>query len=112
MANIKLGQKNIKSILSELRNELLKVYKDRLVSLIFYGSYARGEAGEGSDIDVAVVLSGEVYPGMEIDNMLNLITDLNLKYNALISVYPVSKDALCNVKSPLLLNVQREGINL
>ena len=112
MPNTKLGQRDIEDILSELRNGLQGIYRDRFVSLILYGSYARAEAGEGSDIDVAVVLKGEVAPGREIDNMLDLITDLNLKYNTLISVYPVSEVALHSVRSPLLLNIQREGINL
>lgn len=87
----KLGEKNIENILHELKQELKRVYKNRLVSLILYGSYARGEAGADSDIDV-VVLKGDVIPDREIDYMLDTITDLGLKYNTLISIYPVSED--------------------
>jgi len=51
-----------------------------------------------------------VRPGKEIDRMIDIITDLQLKYNALISVYPVSEKKYMTVKSPILLNVHREGI--
>ncbi len=51
----KLGKKIIENILSELKRELKQLYQNRLVSIILYGSYARGEAGEDSDIDVVVL---------------------------------------------------------
>lgn len=108
----KLGEKNIENILSELKRGLRRLYQERLVSVILYGSYARGEAGEDSDIDVVVVLKGNVVPGREVDCMLAMITDLGLKYNTLISIYPVSEDYMQSVKSPLLLNVRAEGITL
>ena len=80
--------------------------------LIIYGSHARDEAGKDSDIDVVVVLEGDVFLGREIDRMLDIITDLNLKYNVLISVYPASQKSLKKIKSPLFLNIQREGISI
>ena len=106
------SDRQLQNILRELKKELLTIYGDRLKRLILYGSYARGEAWGGSDIDVAVLLDGKVSPGREIDRMLDVITDINLKYNMLISVYPVSEAALRTIKSPLLLNVQREGISI
>lgn len=108
----KLSEKNIENILHELKQELKLVYKNRLVALILYGSYARGEAGVDSDIDVVIVLKGHVIPGREIDYMLDTITDLGLKYNTLISIYPVSEGYMQSAKSPLLLNVRAEGITL
>ena len=105
-------QKNIIKILAELKRGLRRLYSDRLISIILYGSYARGEALKDSDIDVTVVLKGGVRPGREIDYMLDVVTDLNLKYNTLISICPVSENAFKTVKSPLILNVRQEGICL
>ncbi len=107
-----MDKRDIKDIVAELKKRLRLFYGKRLGAVILYGSYARNEAKKDSDIDIAVVLKGEVLPGTEIDNMLDIITDLNLKYNMLISVYPVSEDLLRTIKSPLHLNVQREGINI
>src|SRR3989304_5424971 len=105
-------QKNIIKILAELKRGLRQLYSDRLISVILYGSYARGEALKDSDIDLVVVLKGGVRPGREIDYMLDVVTDLNLKYNTLISICPVSENAFKTVKSPRILNVRQEGIFL
>lgn len=76
------GFRGIENILQELKKELKSLYGGRLKKLILYGSYARAEAGKDSDIDVVVVLlDGDVLPGREIDRMIDIITDLNLKYN-------------------------------
>lgn len=108
----KLEIKDVQKILSELKENLSRLYGERFIKLILYGSYARDEAWEGSDIDVVVLLAGEVSPMREIDRMLDVITDSNLKYNTLISVYPVSENSLKTVKSPLLLNIQKEGVSV
>ena len=87
-----------------------KLYGKRLKYIILYGSYARGSATEDSDIDLLIVLEGDVKPGEEIDRMIEIITEINLRYNVLISVYPVSEGDYKKVNSPLLINVRREGI--
>jgi len=101
----------IEHILKEFREKVEKLYGKRLKKIILYGSYARGQANdEHSDIDLAVVLDGDISPGKEIDRMIDIITDINLDYGVLLSVYPVSENDYRSVNSPLLLNVRREGI--
>jgi len=100
----------IKKILNEFREEIEKLYSNRLKSIILYGSWARGDATEESDIDVLIVLEGKVIPGKEIDRMIDVITEINLKYGVLISVYPVSEEDYSTINSPLLINVRREGV--
>lgn len=100
----------IKEILKEFKKEIEKLYGKRLKDVILYGSWARGEATDESDIDLLIVLEGRVIPGKEIDRMINIITEINLKYRVLISVYPVSEQDYSTVKSPLLINVRREGV--
>ena len=100
----------IQEILEEFRQEVQKIYGPRLRDIILYGSWARGDATEESDIDLLIILAGEVVPGQEIDRMVDVITDINLKYGELISVYPTSEADFINVNSPLLINVRREGI--
>ena len=87
-----------------------ELYGKRLKNVILYGSYARGEATDDSDIDMAVVLEGDISPGREIDRMIDIITDMNLKHNILISIYPVSEIDYLTLKSPLLMNVRKEGV--
>ncbi|NLG84679.1 MAG: nucleotidyltransferase domain-containing protein [Firmicutes bacterium] len=99
-----------KNIIEDFKQEIRKVYGKRLKKIILYGSYARGEATKDSDIDLLIVLEGNVISGQEIDKMIDVITDINLKYGVLISVYPVSEDDYQKVNSPLLINVRREGV--
>ncbi|MGM0510888.1 MAG: nucleotidyltransferase domain-containing protein [Thermoplasmatota archaeon] len=99
----------IEKVIKELKIELEKLYEDRLEEIILYGSYARGEETPDSDIDIAVILSDEVKKGEEIDRMIDIITDLNLKYDVLISIYPVSKDDYEHLGSPIIKNMRREG---
>lgn len=47
--------KDIEPILDEAKERLQKIYGERLKGLILYGSYARGDATEGSDIDLIIV---------------------------------------------------------
>lgn len=100
----------IKEVLKKLKEEIEKLYGKRFKNIVLYGSWARGEATDKSDIDVIIILKGRVIPGKEIDRMIDIITEINLEYGVLISVYPVSEDDYFTVNSPLLINVRREGI--
>lgn len=54
---------DIQPLLTDLRAALEELYGDRLVRLVLYGSQARGDAHDESDVDVLVVLEGPVKPG-------------------------------------------------
>jgi uncharacterized protein len=99
----------IKGALREFRAEIGRLYGERLEDVILYGSWARGEGTEVSDIELLIVLKGNVAPGREIDRMIDIITEINLKHRVLLSVYPVSDEDYATVNSPLLVNVRREG---
>ncbi len=87
----------------KLKNYIVK-------NIVLYGSWVRGDATEESDIDLIIVLEGKVITGEEIDRIINIITDINLKCDVLISLYPVSEEDYSTVNSPLLINERREGI--
>ena len=101
---------DIDEILKELKAGVLKLYGNRLKGIVLYGSWARRQANEDSDIDLMIVLACDVAAGKEIDRLIDIITDLNLKYNVLLSVYPVSEKDYKSVNSPILLNIRKEGI--
>lgn len=102
----------VREILEDLQSALKQLYGDRLQRVILYGSWARGEANEDSDIDVLVVLKGAIVPGREIDQMLDLVVEIEWKYDVLLSVHPVSEEDYQVRQSPLLINVRREGIEV
>lgn len=100
----------MKQVIKEFVRRTQLLYGDRLKRILLYGSCARNEATAESDIDLAVVLAGDVVPGKEIDRMIDIITDINLEYGVLLSVYPVSEEDYRSTNSPLLMNIRREGI--
>ncbi len=103
---------NLQAILSELKAGLEDLYQDNLVKVLLYGSQARGDAREGSDIDVMIVLRGDFRRSAEMERTSHLISDLSLKYDTVISRFFVSEAAFEEQQSPLLRNVRRKGVPL
>ena len=101
----------IEPILKEVKNEILKLYGKRLSKMILYGSWARGEATEYSDIDLLIVLKGRMNEKKETDRR-DIIYDLILKYNAEISNFVVSENRYKISNMPFYLNVRNDGIDL
>jgi predicted nucleotidyltransferase len=75
----------LKNILMQLRSHFEQLYGDRLTQMVLYGSQARGDAHPDSDIDVLVVLKAPVQAGEEIDRTLQIVADLSLQNDEVIS---------------------------
>ncbi len=98
--------------LAVLMKQLRVIYSDRLQGLYLYGSYARGTAHEGSDIDVLLVLQGTVKPAEEINRISAIVPDLCLQSGFLISIYPVSTTWFQTRQSPFSMTVRKEAVPL
>ncbi len=103
---------DITPMLQALRRALGALYGHRLDRLVLYGSYARGEATEDSDVDVVVVLKGPVDTWEELDRMAAPAYRVELDFGKLLTLYPVSRERFRSAETPLFLNVRREGIEL
>ena len=75
----------IQTALEELRKRFENLYGARLKQLSLFGSQARGDAVPGSDIDVLVVLGGEVNPAKEIARTGQITSELSLKRDIVVS---------------------------
>ena len=106
----KAMEARLQSILAELRRRFERLYGERLVKLVLYGSQARGDAEPGSDIDVLVVLKGPVAPFDEIDRTIEDVADISLQNDEVIACVFVSEDDYRQKGSPLMLNVRCEGV--
>lgn len=97
-------------LLQELKHQLKQIYGQRFKQMILYGSYARNEAHQGSDVDVLVILGNVQDPLAERERLSELISWLALHYGVVLSVLPVDEQAFETRQKPLFLNVKREGI--
>lgn len=109
-AKLQLMSEKTRKIIAELRYALEKIYGRRLHSVVLYGSRAREDEEPCSDIDVLVVLNGGVDPGAEISRTGNVVADLSLRNDLVVSCLFVSADRFAREQSPLLMNVRREGV--
>jgi len=104
--------KKIKPILKEVKETLQQVYKDRLKGIILYGSYARGDATEESDIDLIVLLDNVKDANKEIGKCFKSISEIELRYDTLISIISFRTVDFRIRRLPIILNAKREGINV
>ncbi len=102
--------KDIEEILKKAKAVLKKIYGKRLKGVILYGSYARGDAVEGSDIDLIVLLENMENPIEELEKCFKQIHQLDLAYDTLISMIPFDLDQYNTRKLPIILNAKKEGI--
>jgi len=103
---------NDKESLAEIKTRLEQVYQDRLEEVLLYGSEARGDAGEGSDIDLLVVLRGPVRLWEDILAAIGALYPLSLRIGRPFSPKCVDEQQYRSGVCPLYEKVKKEGIRL
>ncbi|MGC8731485.1 MAG: nucleotidyltransferase domain-containing protein [Halothiobacillaceae bacterium] len=100
----------LRKVLDELKTGLAELYGDRLKGVYLFGSCARDEAGEESDIDVLIVLDEvDNYSG-EIARTSELIARLSLGCGRSISRVFVSEQRWREDRTMFILNVREEAV--
>lgn len=102
----------ILDILMRLKDYLRQEYHERFDRAILFGSQARGDATEDSDIDVLIVLKDPIDPSAEIIRTSYFVAELCLENNLLISRLFMPQSHFETENSPLLKNIRAEGIVL
>lgn len=100
----------VNEIMGELRECFIDNYGDRLISIILFGSQARGDANPDSDFDVLVVLKDAVETRKEIERTGYFLSPLCLKYSIVISNLFFSLKRLESERTILIQNIIKEGI--
>lgn len=100
-------------IFQQLIPEMVEVYGELLVSVILYGSVARGTQTDESDIDIAVILRRKENADMR-ERMTDIIVDLELEYNKVLSVLRIDYEEfkMWENTMPFYKNMKKEGIIL
>ena len=97
----------------ELIRGLTEIFKENIKMIILYGSVARNEAKDDSDIDIAIIMKN----GMDEKTQEQFIrwpADMDIQFDKVFSTIDIQEDKLeqwGNVLS-FYKNVQKEGIVL
>jgi predicted nucleotidyltransferase len=96
---------HIAKIAKEYKADLQQIYGNELAELVLFGSYARGNQHEESDLDFAVVLRNpNTRAAAELTKTSPLASRLSVKYGVMISSLPVA----LHKKQTSMLGVYRE----
>ncbi len=102
----------LREALVDARQQLQDMYGHRLRRVILYGSQARGNAREDSDIDVLVVLDEGANRHEEFKRLSVVTMDLFERYRLTFSLMPYDEDAYHDLRRPFMQDVHAEGIDL
>lgn len=94
--------------------EILKTkYKDKISQVVLFGSFAKGEYDEESDIDILVVLKNG--DNKLRDEISMAAFEIILSYNIILSPIVIDKKTFVwhkKFKDPLYNSIKRDGIDL
>ena len=100
----------IKELVKEIKESLVALYGDAIKKIIVYGSFARGDATEDSDIDLAIVVADRLDPRKVEEALDDLLFSILLERKELVSILAIPESVFKNYRSPVILNAKEEGI--
>ena len=104
-------QKKYRGAVEEFVRRVLERYRDKIDSIILFGSVARGEAKEDSDIDVLIVIKKEDFKLRRA--LIGVAFDILLETGSDISVKVLSKNEFEDRRDfSFLRNIISEGVKL
>ena len=103
---------NLKIICNKVVDAYKKIYGDKIRGIYLYGSYARGDFDEDSDIDFAAVVNGD---RLDLQNkchgVWNEANKIDLEYDVITSptVIPADEFEKYRDELPYYKNILTEG---
>ena len=100
-------------IKKEIVDGLVDICAHRIDSIVLYGSVARGEATDDSDVDIAIILVSSMAKE-EVDAFIHWNAQMDLKHDKIFSIIDIEKEMMTKWASavPFYKAIQEEGIVL
>ena len=97
-------------ILKEFKREITEILGDKLVDVILFGSYARGDYTKESDVDVLIIVKER--PTIDEENKISkLCLKFLIKYNITISAITYPK-GIFDLGSSFISEVKKVGVKI
>lgn len=100
-------------IVNELISGLTEIFQDKISRIILFGSVARNEATEESDVDIAIIITNEIDEETK-DKFINWAAELDIRFNQVFSIVDISEERMKKWGKilPFYKNIEEEGIVL
>ncbi len=105
-----MSQDKLEQLLEELKAGLRAIYSSQLYAVYLFGSYARNEQDDESDLDILIILSFFERYSTEIERTGELVSTLSLKYNISISRKFITQNQWISKDFALLRNIKAEAV--
>jgi predicted nucleotidyltransferase len=96
----------------EAARRLRAAYDERLVEVVLFGSWVRGEAHEESDVDLLVVLDDVVDRARERRQIIDVLYDLEVDSARAIEGFPVAQRDFVARARPIVRTARDEGLTV
>lgn len=100
-------------IVNELISGLTEIFRDKISRIILFGSVARNEATEESDVDIAIIITNEIDEETK-DKFINWAAELDIRFNQVFSIVDTPEERMKKWGKilPFYKNIEEEGIVL
>lgn len=99
-------------ILKRFADQAKEILQGNLVSLVLFGSRARGEAHADSDVDLLLVVKDLQKASEALDTLDEVVLDLLLEHGLLLAMVPAEVAAFVRQERLLYRFASREGVRI
>jgi len=103
-------RKQALELAAKVRDELEKLYGERLRGVLLYGSAARDKLDQDSDIDIAIILDEIPNRFAEHERTGDLASQVSLEYNTLVTFLFIAQSDFNEGLFTIHRVIKREGV--
>ena len=110
-----IDKDRLREMLDKFTVEMRGIFKENLVQVLLFGSYASGRQDDGSDVDIMVLVDLDKVTIKEYrEKVIETICDLGMEYDILISPIIQNRNEFEKFKdaSGFFKNVDKQGVKL
>lgn len=111
--NSQNNNEKIKIISDELTSKIRVLFENKLKKIIIFGSYAKGQQDDESDIDIMAIIDEDKYELQKSSNeIVEISVNMGMEYDILFSIILQSQNEFQKYEDdlPFFRNIKNEGI--
>lgn len=101
-----------RAILKRFADQAKEILQGNLISLVLFGSRARGKARADSDVDLLLVVQDLQRASQALDTLDEVVLDLLLEHGLLLALVPAEAAQFARQERLLYRLASREGVRL